>query len=102
MLTLIRCPFHPRVTAVPRKIPRSFYQQCRWQVTRKHAYILDPTKSEWADSMPISGGGFILVGGDFWKNVRPFIPTRNSSGSIRTLQSSQLAEPVWTDPGIKI
>ena len=33
--TLIRCPFHPRVTAVARKRPRSFYQQCRWQVTPK-------------------------------------------------------------------
>ena len=47
--TLIRCPFHPRVTAVARKNPRSFCQKCRWQVTPKHAYILDPTKSEWAD-----------------------------------------------------
>ena len=48
-LTLIRCPFHPRVTAVARKKPRSFYQKCRWQVTPKHAYTLHPTKSEWAD-----------------------------------------------------
>ena len=26
-----------------------FLQKCRWQVTPKHAYILDPKKSEWAD-----------------------------------------------------
>ena len=49
VLTLIRCPFQPRVTAVARKRPRSFCQKCRWQVTPKHAYVLDPTKSEWAD-----------------------------------------------------
>ena len=35
-----RYPFHPRVTAVARKRPRSFCQKCRWQVTVKHAYTL--------------------------------------------------------------
>ena len=45
----IRCPFRPRVTAVARERPRSFCEKCRWQVTLKHAYSLDPTKSEWAD-----------------------------------------------------
>ena len=49
VLTLIRCPFHPRVTAMGRKRPRIFCKKCRWQVTPKHAYTLDPTKSEWAD-----------------------------------------------------
>ena len=40
----------PLVTAaVARKRPRSFCQKCRWQVTPKHAYTFDPTKSEWAD-----------------------------------------------------
>ena len=37
---LFRCPFHPCVTAVARKIPRSFRQKCRWQVKAKHAYTL--------------------------------------------------------------
>ena len=46
VLTLILCPFHPHVTAVARKRPRSFCPKCRWQVTHKHAYILDPSKSE--------------------------------------------------------
>ena len=32
--------FHPRVTAVARKRPRSFSQKCRWQVTAKHACTL--------------------------------------------------------------
>ena len=49
VLTLIRCPFHTRATAVARKRPRSICQKCRWQVTPKHTYTFDPTKSEWAD-----------------------------------------------------
>ena len=46
VLTLIWCPFHPHVTTVARKRPRSSCQKCRWQVTSKHAYTLDPSKSE--------------------------------------------------------
>ena len=49
VFTLIRCPFHPRLTAVARKRPRLFLRKCRWQVTPKHVYTLDQTKSEWAD-----------------------------------------------------
>ena len=37
---LFRYPFHPHVTAVARKRPRSFRQKCRWQVTAKRAYTL--------------------------------------------------------------
>ena len=37
---LFRYPFHPRVTAVARKRPRSFCLKRRWQVTAKHAYTL--------------------------------------------------------------
>ena len=37
---LFRYPFHPRVTAVARKRPRSFCQKRRWQVTAKHDYNL--------------------------------------------------------------
>ena len=39
----------PRVAAVARKRPRSFCQQCRWQVTPEHAHTIDSPKSEWAD-----------------------------------------------------
>ena len=49
VLTLIRSPFHPRVTAVARKRPRPFCRKCRWQVTSKHAYTLDSAKSERAN-----------------------------------------------------
>ena len=53
MLTLIRRPFHPRVTAVARKRLRSFCQKCRWQVTPEHALTLDLTKSESELTMPL-------------------------------------------------
>ena len=37
---LFQYPFHPLVTTVARKRPRSFCQKYRWQVTAKHAYTL--------------------------------------------------------------
>ena len=37
---LFRYLFHPRVTAVARKRPRSSCQKRRWQVTAKHAHTL--------------------------------------------------------------
>ena len=91
VLTLIRCPFHPRVTAVARKRPRSFCKKCRWQVTSKHAYTFDLTKSEWADYAAVQAWCGNLLGNEL---------TRNSSRNTRS-QSSQLAEPRGTDPGLK-
>ena len=84
VLTLLRCPFHPRVTAMARKRPRSYCQKGRWQVTPKHAYTLDPSKSEWADYAAVRAEYGNLSGNKL---------TRNSSGNTR-LQSSQLAEPL--------
>ena len=40
VLTPISVSVPPRVTAVARKRSRSFCQNCRWQVTAKHAYTL--------------------------------------------------------------
>ena len=91
MLTLIRCPFHPCATAVARKRPWSFCQKSRWQVRPKHAYTLDPTKSEWGDYAAVQARRGNLSG-----NER----TRNSSGNTRP-QSSELAESLWTDLGLK-
>ena len=90
VLTLIRCPVHPRDTAVARERLRSFCQKCRWQVTLKRTYTIDPTKSEWADYAAIQAECENLL-----KNKL----TRNSSGNTRS-QSSQLAKPLWTDPGL--
>ena len=51
------------------------------------AYTLDPTRSEWAVQAQC---GNLFINGF----------TRNVLGNTRP-RSSQLAEPVWTDPGLK-
>ena len=79
-----------RVTAVARKRPRSFCQKCRWQVTPKHTYTLDSAKSERADYAAVQAQCGSLSGNEL---------TCNSSGSTQP-QSSQLAEPLWADPGL--
>ena len=91
VLTLIRCLFHPHVSTVACKRPGSFCQKCRWQVTPKHTYTLDPSMLEWADYAAIQAECGNLAGNEL---------TRNSSGNTQS-QSSQLAEPLWTDPGQK-
>ena len=92
MLALWRCPFHPRVTALARKRSRSFCQKCRWQVTPKHTYTPLTQRSRSGLTMPLSRHS---VG-----NLPANELTCNSSGNSRS-QSSQLAEPLWTDPGLK-
>ena len=57
----------------------------------KHANTLEPTKSEWADYAAAQAECGNLSGNEL---------TRNSSGNTRS-QSSQLAEPPWTDLGVK-
>ena len=90
VLTLIRCPFHPRVTAVTRKRPRSFCQKCRWQVTPKHAYTLYPSKLEWADYAAVEADCGNLSGNEL---------TRNSSGTLghsRLSSLSRVESLCWT------
>ena len=91
LCSLIRCPFQPRSTAVARKRHRSFYQKCRWQVTPKRAYTLGPAKSEYADYSAVQAWCGNLPSNEL---------TRHMSGNSRP-QSSQLAEPLWADPGLK-
>ena len=79
------------VTAVARKRPWSLCQKRRWQVTPTHTHTLDPTKSEWVDYVAVQA---------WCGNLSENELTCNLSGNIRS-QSSQLAEPLWTDPGIK-
>ena len=81
----------PRVATVARKTPRSFCQKCRSQVTPKHAHTLDSKKSEWADYAAVQAECWNLLGNEL---------THNSSGNTRS-QSSQLAEPLWTDRCLK-
>ena len=49
VLILTQCPFHPCVTALACKRCQPSCQKCRWQVTPKHTYTHDPTKSEQDD-----------------------------------------------------
>ena len=56
-----------------------------------HTYTLDPTESEWADYAAVQAEC-----GNLSRNEL----TSNSSGNTRS-QLSQLAEPLWTDPGLK-
>ena len=74
-----------------RKRPRSFCQKCRWQVTPKYAYTLDPSKSEWAEYAAVQAECGNLSGNEL---------IRGTSGHTRS-QWSQSAEPLWTDPGPK-
>ena len=53
--------------------------------------IVGSTKSEWADYAAVQAQCVNLAGNEL---------TRDSSGNTRP-QSSQLAEPLWTDPGLK-
>ena len=59
--------------------------------TLTHAYTLDPKKSEWADYAAVQAQCENLSRNELICNL---------SGNIRP-RSSQLAEPLWTDPGIK-
>ena len=83
-------PFHFHVTAVVRERPQSFCQKCRWQVTRKHACTHDPIKSEWANYFAVRAQCGSLSRNEL---------TSNLSGNIQP-QLSQLAELLWTDPGV--
>ena len=79
MLTLIWRPSHPRVIAVARKRPRSL-----------HAPLTQRSRS--GPAKPLSRHSV--------ETYQENELTRNLSGNIRP-QSSQPAEPLWTDPGIK-
>ena len=91
MLTLIQCPFHPCVPAVARKRPGHSAKSAGGRFTPKHAYTLNPSKSEWADYAAVQAECGNLPGNEL---------TRNSSVNTRS-QSSQLAEPLLTDPSLK-
>ena len=88
MLTLIRCPFHPRVTSAVRHRLRSFCLKCRWQVTAKHAYTQQ------------SRGRLTILSRYGVGTSQGIEFARNSSGNARS-HSSWPAESLWTDPGLK-
>ena len=90
VLTLIRCPSCLRVTAVARKRPRSFCQRAGGRLhINTHTPLSNRSRS--ALTMPLSRQSVKMSGNEL---------TRNSSGNTR-IQSSQLAELLWTHPGLK-
>ena len=94
MLTFIRCPFYYRVTAVARKIPRSFSAGGRLHLTHTHTHthtLLTQKKSEWADYAAVQ---------TYCGNLSRNDLTLNLSGNTQP-QSHQFAEPLWTDSGLK-
>ena len=86
VLTLTRCLFHPHVTAVACKRPRSFRQKCRWYVTPRHTYTVDRTKSEWADYAAVQAQYGNLSGNKL---------TCNLSGNIQPQLSQLTVDWSW-------
>ena len=83
VLTLIRCPFHPRVTAVARKRPRSFCQNCRSQVNL-NTHIPLTQRSRSGLTMPLSRHSVETY-------QRGNELTSNSSGNTRSSRLSLLS-----------
>ena len=98
----------PRVAAVARKRPRSFCLKCRWQVTPKHAYTLDQTKSEWTDSAAVQAFHFhfiisLIPCGKFESPflgkataaARAALPVPNSACGIFVSPNKGMASSAW-------
>ena len=84
VLTLIRCPFHPVLPQLHIKGPGHSAKSAGGRLhLNSHTPLTQRSRS--GLTMPLSRHGVGL--------------TRNSSGNTR-LQSSQLAKPLWTDPGV--
>ena len=91
MLTLIRFPFHPRVTAVARKRPRHSAKSAGGRLQlNTHTPLTQPSRS-WL-TMPLS---------------RHSVGTYQETSSYATRQentrpkSFQLVSSLWTDPDVK-
>ena len=90
MLALTRCPLHPRVTAVARKRPRSFCQSAGGRLhLNTHTSLTQGSQS----GLPCRCPGIV------WEPIGKRAHTQLVR-EIRS-QSSQLAEQLWTDPGVK-
>ena len=91
MLTLIRCPFHPHVSTVTHKRPRLFFAKSAGGRSHlnTHTPLTQPSRS-----------GLNMLSRHIVGTYQGKKLTRNSLGNTRP-QSSQLAELLWTDPGLK-
>ena len=90
MLTLIRCPFQPVLPQLHVKDPGHSAESAGGRLhLNTHTPLAKRSRSEL--TMLSKNSVAIYQGNEL---------TRNSSGNTRS-QSSQLAEPLWTDPGVK-
>ena len=87
VLTLIWYPFEPYVTTVACKRQQSFCQKCRWQVTANLYTLLTKWSLEGLTMLSRHSVG-THQGNEF---------TQHLSGDDCPL-SSELTEPLWTDP----
>ena len=88
MLTLIRCPFHRALPQWHVKDPGHSAKNAGGKLHLK-THLPFIQRSRGRLSMPLSRHSV---------ETYPETSSHNPSGNIR---SSQLAEPLWTDPGIK-
>ena len=88
VMTLIRWPFHPHVTSVARKRPRSFCRKCRWQVTHKHAYNPWPNK--------VGVGRLYRRPGIVWAPIRKRAHTQLVREHTATIVSARWATVDWS------
>ena len=84
----IRCPFHPRVTAVARKRPRSFCQKWRWQVTPKTR--IHPWPYE------VGVGWLHCCPGIVWGPIRKWAHTQLVREHSATVTSARWATVDWS------
>ena len=90
MLTLILCRSTPVLLQWHVKDPGHPAKSAGGRL-HLNTRIFGPMKSEWADYAAVQALCGNLSGNEL---------TRNLSGNTRP-QSSQLTEPLWTDPGLK-
>ena len=90
VLTLIRCPFHP-------VLPQRFVNDPGHSTKSAGGRLQLNTHSPLTQR---SRSGLTMLSRLVRESIRENELTRNSSGNTRP-QSSQLAEPPWTDPGEK-
>ena len=92
VLTFTWCPFHPRVNTVASKRPQSFCQKRRWQVTPKHAYILDP----WPNK--VREGWLCCCPSIVWEPIRKCTHTQLVGEHSATVISAHGAAVDWSKP----
>ena len=90
MLTLIRCPFQARVTAVAREDPAHSAKSAGGKLELNTHTPLIPRKSYSGLNMMSRHSEGTCQGNELTLH----------SGNTRS-QSSQLAGPLWTEPGLK-